>query len=244
MTRTPDTAAIVVIGNEILSGKVKDSNSYYLCQELRFLGVDVHRILTVPDEIDLVGKLVKEYAQQFTWVFTSGGIGPTHDDITIESIAKAFGVATEESPRLAQLIRDYYKDQCTPAHLRMAKIPKGAQLLEYETLSAPQLQFHNIIIFPGIPELLRERFNGIKEMFRQDPIFLREIFMKIDESLISELLDKTMMNYPALLLGSYPTLWRKDYTLKLTLESREKSYLQEAFDYLMDHLPKDKMVQF
>ena len=91
MVNPPVTAAIIIIGNEILSGKVTDLNSPYLSQELRYLGVDLQRIITIPDEMELIGKTVQQYSQEFTWVFTSGGIGPTHDDMTMSAIAQAFG---------------------------------------------------------------------------------------------------------------------------------------------------------
>lgn len=243
MNEQPATAAIVIIGNEILSAKVKDTNSFYLCEELRFLGVDVQRIITIPDDFETIGKIAKEYSGKYTWVFTSGGIGPTHDDITVSAIAAGLGVETVQSPELGHLIKKYYGDELTEAHLKMAEIPAGSNLIKNKALLSPQLQFRNIFIFPGIPELLQSRFNAIKEMFKQVPIFLKQIFMTADEGAIAEILNATMERYPELLLGSYPALWRKDYTLKLTLESRAESYLNKALDYLKEHLPKDKILR-
>ncbi|MGK5091621.1 competence/damage-inducible protein A [Deltaproteobacteria bacterium TL4] len=236
------TAATVIIGNEILSGKVKDTNSAYLCKELRFLGVDLQRIITIPDEFEVIGPVVKECSEQFTWVFTSGGIGPTHDDVTVPAIAKAFGVVLIEAPELVQLLENYYKGKLTPEHLRMARVPEGTVLLSNGKLLYPQAQFRNIFMFPGIPELLQDKFAAIKDLFQQDPIFLEEIFLREDESYIAHILDTAMEKFPELLLGSYPVPWKKAYTLKLTLESRDQAYLKQALAYFHEHLPQEKIV--
>ncbi len=163
------TAGIIIIGNEILSGKVTDKNSPYLCKELRILGVEVKQIITIPDVPEEIGKTVLEFSKSFNWVFTSGGIGPTLDDLTVASIAKEFGAPLFESPQIMEAIYKYRGENMTDAHRRMAMIPKGSELIEYAEGRPPQLQFHNIFIFPGIPEFLKSRFSNIKENFRTTP---------------------------------------------------------------------------
>ncbi len=244
MSDSTATAGIVLVGNEILAGKIQDLNSTYLCRELRFLGVEVCRVLVIPDEFETIAQTVKEYSEKYTWVFTSGGIGPTHDDLTVPAIASGFGASLVESPEIAEVIQKYYGDRTTSAHMRMAMIPQGAILLQKDILSLPQVQFHNIFIFPGTPELVRNRFQALKEMFRQQPIFLKEIFLKADEGLIAESLHETLRQFPQLLLGSYPEIWREDYTLKLTLESKSHDYLMQAFEFLYSRLPPSQIVQF
>src|SRR5919198_2175325 len=109
------TAGIVIIGNEILSGKVQDVNAAYLVRELRLLGVDVQKISVIPDDIEVIAAEVSAFSHQFDMVFTSGGVGPTHDDVTIEGIAKAFGRRVVREPELEQKLRDFYKEKVNDA---------------------------------------------------------------------------------------------------------------------------------
>lgn len=237
------TAGIIIIGNEILSGKVTDKNSPYLCKELRILGVEVKQIITIPDVPEVIGKTVQEFSKRFSWVFTSGGIGPTLDDVTVPSIAKEFGAALYESPQIIQAIYKYRGDKMTDAHRRMAMIPEGSELIEYTEGRPPQLQFHNIFIFPGIPEFLKVRFSGIRERFRTTPIVMKQIFLKADEGDIAMWLDETQEAYPELQLGSYPKISGSDYNVKLTLECRDEKYLQKASDFLCKLLKNESILR-
>src|SRR5207248_8048074 len=122
----PKTAGIILVGNEILSGKTVDANAAYLCRELRELGVEVRRIAVIPDEVALIAEEVAAFSKAFDLVFTSGGVGPTHDDVTIEGVARALGVPVVRHPELVALLERYYRDKLTDAALRMAEIPGGA----------------------------------------------------------------------------------------------------------------------
>ncbi len=240
---TPVTAGILIIGNEVLSGKVQDCNSPYLCRELRFLGVEVRRIVTVPDEVEVIAEHTRALSDSCDWVFTSGGIGPTHDDVTIEGVAAAHGAEVQVSPAMEHLVRSYYGDQTNAAHLRMARIPEGAELLELPSMRSPQLLFHNIFVFPGVPELLKQRFSALKERFRTAPIYLKQLFLNVEEGRVADALDAVVAAYPSLMLGSYPALWNKDYSLKLTLESRSLEELEEATLRLTEQLPSDCLLR-
>jgi molybdenum cofactor synthesis domain-containing protein len=233
------TAGIIIIGNEILSGKVTDINSPYLCQELRPLGVEVKQIITIPDIPEIIGQTAVDFSERFSWVFTSGGIGPTHDDITVASIAKGFGKKLIESPQIIKAIQNYHGDKMTAAHRRMAMIPEGSELIVYAEGRGPQLQFRNIFVFPGIPEFLKIRFSAIKERFRTTPIVLKQMFLKADEGVIAESLDATQEAFPELMLGSYPKVSGADYDVKLTLECRDSAYLEKAFNFLYELLPAE-----
>ena len=123
--KTP-TAGMIVIGNEILSGKITDTNSPFLCRELTFLGIDVARLITIPDELELIAATTRSFSEAFTWVFTSGGIGPTHDDRTLPGVAAAFDVPLVTHPQLEKNIRTHYQDRLTEEHLLMARVPEGA----------------------------------------------------------------------------------------------------------------------
>ena len=237
------TAGIIIIGNEILSGKINDINSPFLCQELRILGVEVRQIITIPDIPEIIGQTAVDFSKKYTWVFTSGGIGPTHDDITISSIANSFGVGLYESPKIIKIIQSFHGKNMTDAHKRMAMIPEGSKLIETLKGRLPQLQFKNIFIFPGIPEFLKSRFSDIKENFRTTPIVLKEIFLNADEGKIADILDKTLDAYPKLMLGSYPRVSGENYKVKLTLESRDSLYLEKAFKFLSEKLPKEYLIK-
>ncbi|MDH4247591.1 MAG: competence/damage-inducible protein A [Deltaproteobacteria bacterium] len=226
------TAGVVVIGNEILTGKTVDTNSSFLCLELTKLGVQMERLITIPDRFDEIGAAVREFSQAYTWVFTSGGIGPTHDDITIPAIAAAFEVPVVRNAVLEEGIRRHFRERLTEDHLLMAQAPEGSELISVEGLNYPQLKFRNIFIFPGVPELFRHKFNAIKERFRARPVILHQFFLHADEGVIAATLRKAAERHPEVLIGSYPNLFRKEYSVKVTVEGREHTPVAAAVDEL------------
>jgi len=229
---TAPTAGMVVIGNEILSGKIVDTNSPYLCRELNFLGIPLLRLYTIPDDFSLIGKTVREFSECFTWVFTSGGIGPTHDDLTIPAIAAGFDVPVVSHTVLEETIRAHYGDRLTEDHLLMARVPEGAELIDTEGLNYPQVIFRNIFILPGVPQLFQFKFNAIKERFRGVPIALREIYLKADEGRVAGCLREVDERFDGVLIGSYPSFFRKDYSLRVTIEGRSAERVDAALSEL------------
>lgn len=230
------TAGMVVIGNEILSGKVEDSNSPFMCRELTALGVQVLRLATVPDDVDEIGRTTRAFSEAFTWVFTSGGIGPTHDDMTIPAIAKAFETPVVTHPALEASLQHHYGERLTENHLLMAQIPEGAELVEIEGLYYPQILYRNIYIFPGVPELLRYKFNAIKERFRGEPALVRELYMKADEGMIASALREVEEAHEGVMIGSYPSFFRDDYSVKVTVEGRHEESVLRALGELKSRL--------
>jgi molybdenum cofactor synthesis domain-containing protein len=231
------TAGILVIGNEILSGKVVDTNSPYLCRELRALGVDVERILTIPDAVDLIAENVKSMSQAYDYVLTSGGIGPTHDDLTIDGIAAAFGRPLEISASIEERIRRAKGRDPNPSQLKMARIPAGATLIDSGDLWFPLVVVENVYILPGIPELLRKKFESVRDRFRGTPFVLKRVYVTLMESSIAEQLEALLQEFPELLLGSYPRIHEESFRVMLTLESRDAGYVQRALDSLLARLP-------
>jgi molybdopterin-biosynthesis enzyme MoeA-like protein len=140
-------------------------------------------------------------------------------------------------PDLEWVLQKLYGERVTSAHLRMAQVPEGAELFGQPDLVFPVVMIKNIYIFPGVPEILRQKFNGIKERFRDTPFFLKEVFLTTGESSIAEHLNALMREYPALILGSYPELNSPVYRVKLTLESKDPAYLDKALSRLMNLLP-------
>ena len=235
-----NSAGIIIIGNEVLSGKTQDTNSYFLCTELRQLGVEVQKISTIPDVIEIIGKEVADFSDRFDFVFTTGGVGPTHDDVTIDGVAHGFGLSVVRHPDIERRMRERLgDDQVNEARLRMANVPEGAELLATEALFAPIVKIRNVFIFPGIPRILQERFHVIKERFRDHPYFLKNVYLKYGEGVIADMLNAVLAKFPQLLLGSYPVLDNTDYKVKVTLESKDRDYLERALESFLLSLPDD-----
>jgi molybdenum cofactor synthesis domain-containing protein len=237
------SAGIVLIGNEILSGKIHDANAAYLCRELRALGVDVRKISVIADELEPIAEEVAQFARAYDYVFTSGGVGPTHDDVTIEGVARAMRVSVVREPRLVALLEDFYKANLNAARLKMAEVPEGAELLAADSLIFPAIVIQNVYIFPGVPEIFRQKFDAIKERFREQPFRLRSVFVRIGEGTLADFLNDLLKNYPLLLLGSYPEFSNPDYKVKVTLESKDGEYLERALAELVARLPRDVVVR-
>jgi molybdenum cofactor synthesis domain-containing protein len=230
------TAGILVIGNEILSGKVVDTNSPYLCERLRGLGVDVERIVTIPDAIEIIASEVKAMSESYDYVFTSGGIGPTHDDLTIEGVAAAFGRSVEIDKTLEEKIRLAIGDDLNQGQLKMAKVPAGATLIDSGDKWFPLVVVDNVYIFPGIPEALRRKFESACDRFSGVPYVLKRVYVKHRESDIVETLNALLEAFPDLVLGSYPKLREASYQVLVTLESRDQDFVQRALDRLLADL--------
>ncbi len=233
------SAAIVVIGNEILSGKVVDTNSPYLCRELRGLGVDVLRIVVIPDEIDTIAREVRAASDAHDFVFTSGGVGPTHDDLTMDGVAKAFGVTVEVNEAVVARIERAVGEPANASQRKMASLPAGALLIDAGDLWFPVVVIGNVHVFPGIPELLQKKFDSIRSRFQGVPFVLRRVYVRSRESDIADHLNAVLEAYPELMLGSYPRIHESEYHVLLTLESRDADYLERALDALLARLPAE-----
>ena len=226
------TAAIVIIGNEILSGKYRDENSPWLAVRLRELGVDLGRIVVIPDDIDLIARTVRELAEAFDHVFTTGGVGPTHDDMTMDGVARAFGVALTRAPRLEALVRQHLKGPVTPAALRMADIPVGAELWDDGEIRFPQVVMRNVVIFPGVPALLRMKFDAIAHRLDGVPVQSVRLITTDTEAAIAATLTAAQDRWPAVDIGSYPRFESKPYTVVVTMDSRAPADLEACRAYL------------
>jgi molybdenum cofactor synthesis domain-containing protein len=239
----PKTAGIILIGNEILSGKIIDANAAYLCRELRELGVEVGRILVIPDDVASIAEEVAAFSKTFDFVFTSGGVGPTHDDVTIEGVARAMGVPVVRHPELVAILERYYRDTLTDAVLRMAEIPDGAELIRDNGLRFPNVAMRNVYVLPGVPEIFRRKFDAMRERFRDAPIHLKNVFVRIGEGTLADYLNRLLADFPLLMVGSYPELSNPEYQVKVTLESRDRGYLEQALAEFLGRLPSDAVVK-
>ncbi|HST19629.1 MAG TPA: molybdopterin-binding protein [Blastocatellia bacterium] len=237
------TAAIVVIGNEILTGKSQDKNASFLIAELYELGVSLRRVVIIPDEIDTIAKAVRECSSEFDYVFTSGGVGPTHDDVTIEAIARAFDCAVVRHPELEAMLRSYFGDEADSVRMRMADVPDGAELIREKGLRWPGLMMKNVYVLPGVPELFRSKFEAMRERFRAEPFHISEIYTREDEFDIAPHLNKVAAENADVEIGSYPVFTRDDYRVKITIESKEAMAVERARKALLELLDPNQIAR-
>lgn len=238
------TAGIVVIGNEILSGKVVDANSPFLARELRLLGVDLRRVEVIPDEVEEIAGAVARHSADYTWVFTSGGLGPTHDDLTIAGIAAGFGRPVVRNPFLTKVLADYYGSELNDARLRMADVPDGAEIVSGPRIPIPVVVMRNVIVLPGIPDLFRRMFDSIRARFAGPPFHTRRVYVRLAEADIVEALEQVTEIRRDVQIGSYPHL-DKDlpYRVLLTLDSGDGAAAEAACAELVARLPEGSVLR-
>jgi len=237
------TAGIIIIGDEILSGKIHDLNSQFMVKELRLHGIDLRRISVIPDDVHEIANEVKKFSERFDYVFTAGGIGPTHDDVTIVGIAKAFNVKLILNDSIEKFLHKRYGRKLTPEQLKMAEVPEGAELIKDETIAFPLLIFKNIYILPGIPVFLEKKFFVIEKLFHEQPFLLKKVYVKEYEPAIAPRLNEIVKNHKDVKIGSYPVVGNKDYYVMVTLESLDGKNLNSALDDLLQKIPKKKIVK-
>lgn len=241
---TQSTAALLLIGNELLSGKVQDQNFAYLARELYSLGVSLQRVVVVLDVIDLIAKEVRALSLAHDFVFTSGGVGTTHDDVTIEGIAKAFSTEVYFAPEVEDLLRGYYGERFTENHRRLAMAPVGAELISSEEMRWPTVLMKNVFVLPGVPEIFRLKFDALKGRFRCAAFTLAEIFLSCEETKIARVLWDIAERFPGVQMGSYPRFEEgADHRVKLTLEGKDASLVKEAFAVLHAALEKGDVLR-
>jgi len=236
------TAAILLIGNELLSGKVRDENAAWLIVRLRTLGVALRRVAIVPDELPAIVEELQRLAGTVDHVFTSGGVGPTHDDVTMDGVAAAFGVAIWEHPELAALIRGHYQERTRPDHLRMARVPEGTELWAGGEVRWPVCVYRNVVILPGVPELFRAKFDAVADRFREGAFFLRSVFLNADEGEIAQALRDLEVQFPVA-VGSYPRFTPGEIRVRVTVEARTPEPVNGAVEALLAALPPELVVR-
>lgn len=230
------TACILVIGNEILSGRTRDSNIQYLATELGKLGVRVMEARIVPDIEATVVATLNEVRAKFDYVFTTGGIGPTHDDITADCIAKAFGVGISEHPEAVVRMTRHYGDPAlfTPARRRMARVPHGGVLVDNPVSVAPGFQMENVFTFAGIPKVTEAMFQSMKHrLVGGTPVLSRTVRTNLAEGIIAEPLGALQKRYEDIDIGSYPAFRNGKPSVSLVLRGTDDARLAVAVVELM-----------
>lgn len=238
------TAAALVIGNELLSGKIEDRNVLVLARTLRALGIELRRVVVIPDEIQAIAGEVRLLAGSHDWLFTSGGVGPTHDDLTIEGVALAFDVPLVVSPELDQLLRGHYGDRVTEGHLLMARVPEGARLISTDAIPWPAVVMRNVWLLPGVPEIFQAKQHLIRaELSGGAPFISLAVLTTLDEGQLKPLLDHVVEAYRDVAIGSYPKFTDPEYRTKLTFDGLVEERARAARDAFADSLPEGTLVR-
>ncbi len=221
------TAAVVIIGNEVLSGRTVDANLSFLAKALNEVGVRVREARIIPDDEAVIVSTVNACSQAFDYVLTTGGIGPTHDDITSASIAKAFGVPLERNPQAMRALEQHYQPgEFNEARRKMADIPAGATLIANPVSAAPGFQIGNVFVLPGVPMIMRAMFDGIRPRLRGgEPVVSRSIAAYTTEGAIATGLGGIQAEHEDVEIGSYPFVRAGRFGVSLVARSTNRASL-------------------
>jgi len=231
------SAGVLIIGNEILSGKVADENGPFLLGRMRGLGVEVRRLAIVADELDEIVWGLRGLRQRCDWVVTTGGVGPTHDDVTVAAVAAALGRTVVRSPELEALVRSTLGEGAPAEALRMADTVAGAELIYAEGTRLPAMVVDRVAVLPGVPALMRRQFEVLAPKLEGAPFVLRQVFLDVGEPAIAATLGRIAKDNPRVAIGSYPCFDRgADHRVKLTLEARDRAAVEAALQTLLGAL--------
>lgn len=243
---TTPTAILVVVGSEVLSAKVADENGPWAARRLRELGVLLLGIHTVHDRVDDVVEAVDRARRRAHWVFTSGGVGPTHDDVTVSAVGRALGRPILRSSELVEVFRAHHARRHPGAEppealLRMADVPVGTRLLGDP--SFPTLAVENVIMLPGVPQFFRWQFDLIAPELSAPPFRLACVYLGVGEDAVACLLDRVAREHPAVEIGSYPRFDAADHRVKVTIEAKDAARVSAALSALLAGLPAGSVIR-
>ncbi len=233
-TTSPDrvTAALLVIGDEILSGRTKDKNIGYIAEYLTAVGIDLREVRVVSDDEDAIIEAVNALRHRNTYLFTTGGIGPTHDDITADCVAKALGVDISHDPRAVAMLKERYAnpEDLNEARLRMARIPHGADLIENPISKAPGFMAENVIVMAGVPAIMQAMLEGVMPKLKVGKTMLS---VSIDsgglpEGAYATGLGEVQKAHAGVIIGSYPHFDGQRFINQIVLRSRDEALLEKA----------------
>jgi molybdenum cofactor synthesis domain-containing protein len=233
MTATQPTAAVLLIGDEILSGRTKDKNLGFLADYLTALGIDLKEARVVSDQEDEIVAAVNALRHRYTYVFTTGGIGPTHDDITADAVARAFGVPIGHDPKAVEILLAYFAEigrEPNEARMRMARIPEGASLIDNPVSKAPGFQMGNVFVMAGVPKIMNAMMDDVaKRLTRGVPMQTRNVEFRGGEGDAAKPLGEIQKAFPSVVIGSYPFQAADGFATNLVLRSRDEAALEEAY---------------
>ena len=223
-------AALLIIGDEILSGRTQDKNLAYLAEWLNEAGIQLAEARVIADIEDVIVNTVNDLRATYDYVFTTGGIGPTHDDITSESIAKAFEVPLPVHPEAFSLLEEFYgADEFTPARQRMANIPEGAVLIDNSVSIAPGFQMENVFVMAGVPKIMQAMLEAVRPRLKTGrKIWSETITIHTAESKMAEALSRIQDNFPTVSIGSYPFFRKGIVGTQIVVRSADQVAIRAA----------------
>jgi molybdenum cofactor synthesis domain-containing protein len=225
-------AAILIVGNEILSGRTQDVNIKFIAERLNLRGIRLMEVRIVRDEEDAIIKAVHDLSANYGAVFSTGGIGPTHDDITVDCIAKAFDVEVEVNAEAQRRMEEYCKTRnvaMNEGRMRMTRIPKGATLIDNPVSAAPGFKINNVYVMAGVPNIMQGMFAAIEPTLAQGvPLLSNTVSCSLRESDIAIELEKIQKKYPDLEIGSYPGMAGAGPHVSLVIRGTDEEALQKA----------------
>jgi len=229
------SAALLIIGDEILSGRTKDANLSYLAVWLNEIGIQLAEVRVVPDIEDEIAAAVNALRSKFDYLFTTGGIGPTHDDITVDSVAKAFEVPVVVHPEAYRRMLEYYgEENFTDARKRMTRVPEGAELIDNPVSIAPGIRIENVFIMAGVPKIMQSMLEGIRPHLKTGrKVWTSSLTVHAPESKIAEGLGKVQDDYPQTSIGSYP-FYGQAYGANIVIRSADKDAIDGAMGAVMN----------
>jgi molybdenum cofactor synthesis domain-containing protein len=225
------TAAILVIGDEILSGRTKDKNIGYIAEYLTAIGIDVREVRVVPDEEADIVAAVNALRQRYTYLLTTGGIGPTHDDITADSVSKAFGVGIDVDDRAKAMMLERFKpEDLNEARLRMARIPHGADLVDNPISRAPGFKLGNVIVMAGVPSIMQAMLDAVAPTLSTGTRMIAETIPadKVPEGRYAQGLGEIAKAHPGVSIGSYPSFGPNGFTNQIVVRGKDEAAVAAA----------------
>jgi len=235
------TAALVIIGEEILSGRTRDENISHIARYLNDIGIALREVRVVADLDAEIIAAVNELRARYSYVFTTGGIGPTHDDVTTEAIAAAFGVAAPIDPRALEAMRQHYRGrELNEARLRMARIPEGAELIDNPISSAPGFMLGNVIVMAGIPNIMQVMLDAVAPRLKTGrPMLARSVRVAAPEGDVAPGLFEIQAANPKVQIGSYPFFENGELGTYVVLRSVDAAFLTTALNALWELIARE-----
>ncbi|MGL4242263.1 MAG: competence/damage-inducible protein A [Beijerinckiaceae bacterium] len=231
MTPAAITAAILVIGDEILSGRTKDKNIGYIAEYLTNIGIDLKEVRVVPDDEPEIVAALNALRARYTYVFTTGGIGPTHDDITADCVAKAFGVGIDHDPRAVAMLRSRYQPgELNEARMRMARIPAGADLIENPISRAPGFKLGNVIVMAGVPSIMQAMLDNVAPTLSTGRRMIAESIdvHGLPEGIYASALGEVAAANPDVSVGSYPSFINGGFRNQIVVRGKDPQAVAAA----------------
>lgn len=227
------TAAVLAIGDELLSGRTADTNINYIARYMTTLGIDMREARIIPDIEEEIVAALNALREKYDYVFTTGGIGPTHDDITADAIARAFGVGISHHPEAVQILKERYERQrglaLNDARMRMARIPEGGELIDNPVSGAPGFRIGNVFVMAGVPAIMQAMLDNVAPLLKTGARMLsREITLDRPEGDVAALLGELQKRFAGLSVGSYPFFNKEFFGTKVVMRARDEALLDEA----------------